>query len=102
MERVWGGRRLESFYGKRLPPAARIGESWEIVDRPEAQSVVHDGALRGLTVHALWQKHRAQIFGNLPDTLRFPILCKLLDAQENLSLQVHPPPKLAKELGGEP
>ena len=61
-----------------------------------------EDALCGLTVHALWQKHRAQIFGNLPDTPRFPILCKLLDAQENLSLQVHPPPELAKELGGEP
>jgi mannose-6-phosphate isomerase len=102
MERVWGGRRLESLYGKRLPPGARIGESWEIVDRPEAQSVVHLGPLRGLTVHALWQKHRAQIFGDLPDTPRFPILCKLLDAQENLSLQVHPPSELAAELGGEP
>lgn len=101
MERVWGGRRLESLYGKRLPPGALIGESWEIVDRPEAQSVVHEGPLRGLTVHALWQKHRAQIFGDMPETPRFPILCKLLDAQENLSLQVHPPPQLATELGGE-
>ena len=101
MERIWGGRRLESLYGKRLPQGARIGESWEIVDRPEAQSVVHDGPLRGLTVHALWQKHRAKIFGELPETPRFPILCKLLDAQENLSLQVHPPSQLAKELGGE-
>src|SRR6266404_2819417 len=43
MERIWGGRRLESLYGKRLPSAALIGESWEIVDRPEAQSVVHAG-----------------------------------------------------------
>jgi mannose-6-phosphate isomerase len=51
MERVWGGRRLESLYGKRLPSAALIGESWEIVDRPEAQSVVHEGPLRGLTLH---------------------------------------------------
>lgn len=116
MERVWGGRRLESLHGKRLPPAALIGESWEIVDRPEAQSVVHLGPLRGLTVHALWQKHREAVFGMkkedfgespksaresraLPE--RFPILCKLLDAQENLSLQVHPPPELAAELGGE-
>jgi mannose-6-phosphate isomerase len=93
---------LESLYGKRLPPGALVGESWEIVDRPEAQSVVHEGPLRGLTVHALWEKHRAGIFGDLPDTPRFPILCKLLDAQENLSLQVHPPPDLAAELGGEP
>lgn len=101
MERVWGGRRLESVLGRRLPPAVRIGESWEIVDRPEAQSVVHDGPLRGLTLHALWRKHREQVFGSVPDAPRFPILAKLLDAQENLSLQVHPPAAIAKELGGE-
>ena len=102
MERVWGGRRLETQFGRRLPPGARIGESWEIVDRPEAQSVVHLGPLRGRTLHDLWTKHRAQIFGNVPETPRFPILAKLLDAQENLSLQVHPPPEMAAELGGEP
>lgn len=101
MERVWGGRRLESLYGKRLPSAALIGESWEIVDRPEVQSVVHEGPFRGRTLHQLWCKDREAIFGNVPDTPRFPILAKLLDAQENLSLQVHPPPALAKKLGGE-
>lgn len=101
MERVWGGRRLELLYGKRLPSAALIGESWEIVDRPEAQSVVHEGPLRGLTLHELWNEHRDVIFGNVLDAPRFPILAKLLDAQENLSLQVHPPAKIAKTLGGE-
>jgi mannose-6-phosphate isomerase len=101
MERVWGGRHLESLYGKRLPSAALIGESWEIVDRPEAQSVVHEGPLRGATLHDLWCEHRAEIFGKVADGPRFPILAKLLDAQENLSLQVHPPRALAKKLGGE-
>src|SRR5438045_2762660 len=101
MERVWGGRRLESLYGKRLPSAALIGESWEIVDRPEAQSVVHEGPFRGKTLHELWCKHRKEIFGTVPETPRFPILCKMLDAQENLSLQVHPPRAIAKKLGGE-
>lgn len=101
MERVWGGRRLETLYGKRLPSAALIGESWEIVDRPEAQSVVHEGPWRGETLHNLWCKHREAIFGNVADAPRFPILAKLLDAQENLSLQVHPPAKVAKKLGGE-
>jgi mannose-6-phosphate isomerase len=101
MERVWGGRKLESFFGKRLPSAALIGESWEIVDRPEAQSVVHEGPLRGQTLHKLWCKQREAIFGKVPDFSRFPILAKLLDAQENLSLQVHPPAAMAKKLGGE-
>ena len=101
MERVWGGRRLESLYGKRLPPAVPIGESWEIADRPEAQSVVHNGPFRGATLHELWLEHREEIFGRVPDALRFPLLLKLLDAQENLSLQVHPPRGIAEKLGGE-
>src|SRR5205085_12641837 len=101
MERVWGGRRLESLFGKRLPSAALIGESWEVVDRPEAQSVVHEGPLRGKTLHELWSRHRPEIFGDVPSARRFPILCKLLDAQENLSLQVHPPRAIAKRLEGE-
>jgi mannose-6-phosphate isomerase len=101
MERVWGGRRLEEVYGKRLPAGIRIGESWEIVDRPEAQSVVREGSLRGKTLHELWLNHRAEIFGNIPDASRFPLLIKLLDAREKLSVQVHPPNELAAELGGE-
>lgn len=102
MERVWGGRQLETVYDKRLPPAGSIGESWEIVDRPEAQSVVRSGALRGRTLQQLWTENRPEIFGELPDAPRFPLLVKLLDAQEKLSVQVHPPAGIASELGGEP
>src|SRR6266702_2452993 len=74
MERVWGGRRLESEFGKKLPPNARIGESWEIVDRAEAQSVVANGPLRGKTLHALWMQDRQLIFGDTPDSSHFPLL----------------------------
>ena len=103
MERLWGGRRLETLFGKRLPPTARIGESWEIVDREDAQSVVHDGPLQGLTLNELWTQHRDAIFGpGLPDAQRFPLLFKLLDAQDRLSVQVHPRPEIAASLGGEP
>jgi mannose-6-phosphate isomerase len=101
MERVWGGRRLEALYGKHLPPAVAIGESWEIVDRPEAQSVVHNGPFRGATLHELWLEHREEIFGQVRDSLRFPLLVKLLDSQENLSVQVHPPKAVAPRLHGE-
>jgi mannose-6-phosphate isomerase len=103
MERVWGGRRLETLLGKKLPPSVRVGEAWEIVDREEAQSVVHDGPFRGWRLHELWVERRAQIFGiGLPETKRFPLLCKVLDAQERLSVQVHPPADVAPSLGGEP
>ena len=102
MERVWGGRRLEQLYRKHLLPGARVGESWEIVDREDAQSVVHDGPLRGQTLHELWTGRRAEIFGgNVGDSPRFPLLVKMLDAQERLSLQVHPPAPLAETLNGE-
>lgn len=116
MERIWGGRKLEKLFGKDLPAGKRIGESWEIVDRPEAQSVVRDGPLRGKTLHELWTEHRQEVFGESPKTARevraglayralpdrFPLLIKLLDAHEKLSLQVHPPAEVAKTLGGEP
>jgi len=102
MERIWGGRRLQSEFGKKLPPNSPIGESWEIVDRPEAQSVVANGPLKGKTLHELWIQDRQAIFGTVPDFSRFPLLVKLLDAQEKLSLQVHPPEEVAKTLGSEP
>ena len=102
MERMWGGRRLETEFGKKLPPQRSIGESWEIVDRPEAQSIVRNGPLRGKTLHELWTRYRDEIFGQIADSPRFPLLVKLLDAHDKLSLQVHPPEGLARRLGGEP
>jgi mannose-6-phosphate isomerase len=102
IERMWGGRRLESQFHKKLPPQKRIGEAWEIVDRPEAQSVVANGSLRGKTLHELWTQHRQGIFGEVSDTPRFPLLIKILDAQDKLSLQVHPPENVASRLGSEP
>jgi mannose-6-phosphate isomerase len=102
MERIWGGRQLKTAFGKRLPPNANIGESWEIVDRPEAQSVVANGPLKGKTLHELWTQDRQSIFGEVSEAARFPLLVKLLDARESLSLQVHPPERVAEKLGGEP
>jgi mannose-6-phosphate isomerase len=104
MERMWGGRRLKTEFGKKLPANKRIGESWEIVDRPEAQSVVARGPLQGKTLHELWMHDREEVFGEagtLPSD-RFPLLIKLLDAREKLSLQVHPSEKIAGKLKGEP
>lgn len=101
MERVWGGRWLQEAYGKPLPAGAVIGESWELVDRAEAESVAEDGT----SLHALWTEHRADVFGargTANPAPRFPILIKLLDAEQALSVQVHPPADVAQRLGGEP
>jgi mannose-6-phosphate isomerase len=102
-ERVWGGRGLASFLGRKLPGSTPIGESWEIVDRPEAQSIVSNGAWAGKSLHELMSSHGAEIMGPAwPKERPFPILVKWLDCRERLSLQVHPPASVAAKLGGEP
>ncbi|MDR0902744.1 MAG: class I mannose-6-phosphate isomerase [Opitutaceae bacterium] len=109
-ERVWGGRVLETALGRALPPAAApgrapapIGESWEIVDRAGAQSVIRGGALDGLTLRQAIERHGAEIMGpEWPVERAFPILVKWLDCRERLSLQVHPPASVAPALKGEP
>ena len=103
-ERVWGGREIERLYGKKLPPGAPIGESWEISDRPGDASVIANGPLAGKDLRWLMENHRAELLGNAKpaNENRFPLLCKILDSREKLSLQVHPPTHKAAELGGEP
>ncbi len=102
-ERVWGGRNLARLFGKHLPPNAVIGESWEISDRPGDVSVIHNGPLVGKDLRWLVENHWADLLGEAKLVAgRFPLLIKLLDAQERLSLQVHPPARQAAELHGEP
>ncbi len=100
-ERIWGGRNLADGFGRDLPEGKKIGETWELVDRTEAQSREKES---GKTLHDLWNgPERKKLFGTkAPEVARFPILIKLLDAQDRLSLQVHPPAGKAQELGGEP
>lgn len=103
MQRVWGGRELEHVYGRALPDQMPYGESWEIVDRGNEQSVVDEGPLAGTSLHELWARRREEIFGaGYEGHDRFPILIKILDARDDLSIQVHPPVERAAELGGEP
>ena len=103
-ERIWGGRNLETLYGKPLPPRSPIGESWEISDRPGDESVVAAGPWKGETSAS---NHGGAPGGTCwgllkPAPKRFPLLIKIIDARATLSLQVHPPAALAAELGGEP
>src|SRR5208283_3380917 len=133
-ERVWGGNALE-HYGKSVPPGKRVGESWEISDRDEVQSVVSNGPDKGKTLRQQIEAHGVQLLGSAvvgrkpsgdkprdastsspssqpprgegkpspsSQPTRFPLLVKLLDARERLSLQVHPPPALAAKFKGEP
>lgn len=102
-ERVWGARNLERLYGKAIPPGKPIGESWEISDRPGDSSVIANGPLAGRDLSWLMENHRRELLGSASAPGgRFPLLVKILDAQEALSLQVHPPASKAAALGGEP
>ncbi|MBI5387180.1 MAG: class I mannose-6-phosphate isomerase [Verrucomicrobia bacterium] len=103
-ERVWGGRNLERLYRKPLPAGAPIGESWEIADRPEGVSVIANGPLAGRDLRWLMEHHANDMLGGSKPRGdgRFPLLIKILDAQDKLSLQVHPPATVAPHLGGEP
>lgn len=103
MPRVWGGRALETVLGRELPPGERVGESWEITDRPEGVSIIRNGPLTGRSLRWLMEEQREALLGEAADSHgRFPLLVKLLDAREALSVQVHPPAESAAALGGEP
>src|SRR6266446_7605377 len=102
-QRVWGGRKLEQLYQKPLPPGVPIGESWEISDRSGDVSSITNGPLAGKDLHWLVEHHRQELLGSTKlQHGRFPLLVKILDAEQKLSLQVHPPPDKAARLGGEP
>jgi len=102
-ERVWGARNLERLYRKRLPADVPIGESWEISDRPGDVSVIANGAFAGRDLHWLMDQHGPALLGKARALNgHFPLLIKILDAQDTLSLQVHPPAAKAAELKGEP
>ncbi len=102
-ERVWGGSRLASLYGRTLPSGSPIGESWEVTDRPEGVSVISNGSRRGQGLSDLMATEGPALLGDAaPRGGRFPLLAKILDARQVLSVQVHPPAEKAAALGGDP
>lgn len=101
--RVWGGRALEERFNRNLPDAQPYGESWEIVDRPEANSRIDGGKYAGQTLREALEADSTAIMGPQWNAATpFPILVKWLDAKDRLSLQVHPPADIAPSMNGEP
>ena len=99
--KIWGGRRLESRLLKSLPPDVAVGESWEVADLEEDQSVVRAGPARGKTLGELVKQWGPDLLGKAElFEGRFPLLIKYLDAREHLSVQVHPDEATARRLGG--
>lgn len=90
---IWGGRNLETKLGRPLPPG-NIAESWEIAAHPDGESVVENGRFAGQTLTALHQQLGLALIGSHNDWAqqrqKFPLLIKLLDANDALSVQVHP------------
>ncbi len=86
-ELIWGGTRLKEQFQYDIP-SDRTGECWAISGPPNGQSVVKNGPHAGKTIGELWENHR-ELFGNLEGDV-FPLLVKILDANADLSVQVHP------------
>lgn len=97
--KIWGGRRLNTLMGKPLPSSEPYGESWELHDT----ATVANGPLRGTSLGDLARDYGAELLGsgNNPED-GFPLLAKLIDATEWLSIQVHPNDEQAQKLEGDP
>ena len=86
----WGGRKLGSVLTKPIGDACDYAESWEIADQPSGQSVVASGQFEGRTLSELLRDYRHELLGRHDYLTQFPLLIKFLDANDWLSLQVHP------------
>ncbi len=99
--KIWGGRSLERLLGKRLPEGELIGESWEVADLEDDQSIVAKGPAKGKTLGEFVRTWGRDLLGGASlFEGRFPLLIKYLDAKETLSVQVHPHEATARRLGG--
>jgi mannose-6-phosphate isomerase len=97
LEKIWGGRALSNSpanggLGLVLPDGMQVGETWELVDRVDVNSVVACGSFAGRTLHELMQTNGGDLLGRLAPAPgnRFPLLVKYIDAAAHLSVQVHP------------
>lgn len=98
---IWGGNRLREEYGKKLD-SDRIAESWELSCHKDGQSVIDGGDFGGKTLSEYIEKKGKSVLGSNCERFEyFPILIKLIDAKDNLSVQVHPSNDYAMRVEGE-
>lgn len=94
-EAIWGGDSIAERYARRGAPAP-CGESWEVSAHRDGDCVLTNGPLAGMTLSELTAKYRERLVGTAaPNAGEFPLLCKIIDARANLSVQVHPSAKMA-------
>ena len=92
--KIWGGRKLADDFGYQIPDGP-IGECWAISAHPNGDCVIAEGPWAGQRLSELWDAHR-ELFGGLEGDC-FPLLVKIIDAKDNLSVQVHPDDAYAAE-----
>ncbi|MCG3419492.1 mannose-6-phosphate isomerase, class I [Oceanobacillus jordanicus] len=100
-ERIWGGQKLQQLYQYELP-SAQTGEAWVISAHPNGPSIIRNGPLVGKTLADAWEKHGELFNKNQDNVEAYPLLVKVLDANDDLSVQVHPDDRFAREEEGEP
>jgi len=98
VERIWGGHDLDAKLGKHAPADKEIGESWEIYE----ENSVANGLLQGKTIGLLREELGRDLMGHVAPEGLFPLLTKLIDAREALSVQVHPDDHFAQTLEHQP
>ena len=86
---IWGGDRIIKKYNRRAPKG-RYAESWEICDFCDQSSIVENGDYKGLSLASLLFEWQDKLTGKGKVFKKFPLLIKLLDSKQNLSIQVHP------------
>lgn len=93
MYRIWGGTALKNKFNYEIP-YDKTGECWSISSHENGDCTIINGKYKGMTLSKLWNEHR-ELFGNVAGD-KFPLLTKILDANDNLSVQVHPNDEYAK------
>lgn len=97
-EKIWGGTKLRDEFGYEIP-SDKVGEYWAISAHPHGVSTIKNGRFAGMDLDQLYAEHR-ELFGNSSEPV-FPLLTKILDANDWLSVQVHPDDHYAMEHEGE-
>jgi mannose-6-phosphate isomerase len=96
----WGGSRIPETYNRDVP-AGIYAESWEIADHDDGMSVISNGSLRGRTLREVLQSYPTETMGTSVEGIKFPLLIKLIDSRQKLSVQVHPNDETSAKFGGE-
>lgn len=99
-DKIWGGDNLKKFLNRPIPENSKIGESWEVSDQLKDNSIVLNGDLKGKTLGELLKTYQRDLIGLKPDAKylkKFPLLIKYIDANDKLSVQVHPDDNYAME-----